>query len=179
MRSAVLLIAAAALAGCGNGSSGNGQEGSSVTIPLTTIPRNEQAPAETASVPEPAPVNETAAAPVEEVPPPPKPEAPRPKEQRKEEPAPAAPQSKEEAAAVETPAPAAAPAVSGEKVPLPETVIARTIARIGYKCGSVVSSARVDTGGESPVYRVVCSSGDSYRAATLGGRLRFRKWNRD
>jgi hypothetical protein len=70
-------------------------------------------------------------------------------------------------------------AASGEKVPLPEPVIARTIARIGYPCGSVVSSSRVDGGSASPTYKITCSSGAAYRASTVRGRLRFRQWNRD
>jgi DnaJ domain len=83
----------------------------------------------------------------------------------------------EQAAAVETPAdatadstPAATPAAA--KLPLPEATIARTIERIGYACGSIVSSSTVSAG----VFKIVCSSGDAYQAAPVGGRYRFHRW---
>ena len=75
-----------------------------------------------------------------------------------------------EPAAEETPT-AAAP------MPLSNRLIARTIERIGYSCGSVASTAPVE--GEAPgVYRVTCSSGQSYQAKPVNGRYRFRRLGR-
>ena len=75
--------------------------------------------------------------------------------------------------ASDEPAPAATAAA---KPPLPNATIARTIERIGYACGSVASAAAVDAG--SGVFKITCSSGDSYRAAPVGGRYHFRRWGR-
>lgn len=62
-------------------------------------------------------------------------------------------------------------------MPLPGRVIARTIARIGYSCGSVASTAPVE--GEAPgVFKVTCSSGQSYQAKPVNGRYHFRRWGR-
>jgi hypothetical protein len=58
-------------------------------------------------------------------------------------------------------------------MPLPNKVIARTIERIGYSCGSVSSTSAVE--GASGVYNVTCSSGQSYQATPVHGRYRFRK----
>jgi hypothetical protein len=68
---------------------------------------------------------------------------------------------------------------SSAKLPLPDAVVARTIERIGYPCGRVTSSASPPSdGGGAPAYKVTCSSGASYRASTVHGRLRFRQWGR-
>ncbi len=75
----------------------------------------------------------------------------------------------EQAAAVESPAVAAA-----AKMPLPNAVIARTIARIGYPCGQVASTAAVE-GGAPGVFNVTCTSGHSYRASPVRGRYHFRR----
>lgn len=71
--------------------------------------------------------------------------------------------------------PAAAPVTAAAaKLPLPNAVVARTIGRIGYACGQVVSTTAID--GEGPdVFRVTCTSGHSYRAAPVGGRYRFKR----
>ncbi|HET7577290.1 MAG TPA: hypothetical protein VFK19_12105 [Sphingomicrobium sp.] len=74
-------------------------------------------------------------------------------------------------AAVEAPASEAAAA----DLPLPKSVIARTIDRIGYSCGSVASASAVD--GAPGVFRIDCSSGQSYRAAPVRGRYHFRRWS--
>jgi hypothetical protein len=58
-------------------------------------------------------------------------------------------------------------------MPLPGNVIARTIERIGYSCGSVSSTSAVE--GASGVYNVTCSSGQTYQATPIHGRYRFRK----
>jgi hypothetical protein len=58
------------------------------------------------------------------------------------------------------------------KLPLAADTIARTIARIGYACGSVVSSNVVSEG----VFKITCSSGDSYQASPRNGRYHFRRW---
>jgi curved DNA-binding protein CbpA len=59
-------------------------------------------------------------------------------------------------------------------MPLSNGVIARTIGRIGYACGSVTSTTAVE--GTAGVFKVTCSSGDSYRAAPVRGRYHFRRW---
>jgi hypothetical protein len=76
-----------------------------------------------------------------------------------------------ELAAADTPA---APAVAAS-LPLPNNVIARTIERIGYSCGDVVSATAVEGG----AYKVACSSGQSYQARPVRGRYHFRRWSRN
>ena len=56
-------------------------------------------------------------------------------------------------------------------MPLPNSVIARTISRIGYPCGSVVSTSQILGG----AYTVTCTSGHVYRAAPVHGRYHFRR----
>jgi hypothetical protein len=77
-----------------------------------------------------------------------------------------------EATATEQPvtdAPATAVAAS---LPLPNAVIARTIGSIGYSCGRVASTTAMEAPG---VFKVTCTSGQSYRAAPVGGRYHFRR----
>lgn len=62
---------------------------------------------------------------------------------------------------------------TASKLPLPNSVIARTIGRIGYPCGQVVSTASMD--GAPGTFKVTCTSGHSYRAAPVRGRYRFRR----
>lgn len=72
-----------------------------------------------------------------------------------------------------------APAIStaATAMPLSVGVIARTIERIGYACGRVASTVPVE--GEAPgVFKVNCSSGQSYQARPVNGRYRFRRWGR-
>lgn len=79
------------------------------------------------------------------------------------------------AEAADTPSePAAAEAVPAS-LPLPSNVIARTIDRIGYPCGSVASATSIDGQG---AFKITCSSGQSYQAAPVGGHYRFRRWGR-
>jgi hypothetical protein len=73
-----------------------------------------------------------------------------------------------EEAAVEAPA----AAVVAAKMPLANATIARTIARIGYPCGAVSSTA---DGGAPGVFTVTCTSGHSYQASPVRGRYRFRR----
>lgn len=80
-----------------------------------------------------------------------------------------------ENATAATAAPASVVTASAN-LPLPNATIARTIERIGYACGSVASAAAVD--GASGAFKITCSSGDSYRAAPVGGRYHFRRWER-
>ena len=58
-------------------------------------------------------------------------------------------------------------------LPLPNRVIARTIERIGYSCGAVVSTAPV--GSNPGAYTVTCSSGQIYEANPVHGRYHFRR----
>jgi hypothetical protein len=59
-------------------------------------------------------------------------------------------------------------------MPLSNAVIARTIGRIGYSCGEVASTSAVD--GSPGVFKVTCTSGQTYRAAPVRGRYHFRRW---
>jgi hypothetical protein len=65
-----------------------------------------------------------------------------------------------------------APAVAAT-MPLPHKMVARTIDRIGYSCGQVASATPVD--GAAGVYRVTCTSGQSFQAKPINGRYRFRR----
>lgn len=62
------------------------------------------------------------------------------------------------------------------RVPLSDAAIARTIERIGFPCGAVVSSNRVENSGGDAVYKITCSSGASYQGTNKGGRFFFREW---
>jgi hypothetical protein len=77
------------------------------------------------------------------------------------------------AAQADAPAAEATPATAvAASLPLPNGVIARTIARIGYPCGAVAST----TAGSNPgVFTVTCTSGHSYQAAPVRGRYHFRR----
>lgn len=78
--------------------------------------------------------------------------------------------------AVEAPAAAAESAsvtAAAVKMPLPNATIARTIERIGYGCGRVVSTSDVE--GNGGVFNITCSSGDTYRASPIRGRYHFRR----
>jgi hypothetical protein len=66
-----------------------------------------------------------------------------------------------------------APAPEAASMPLPNRVIARTIERIGYACGAVASTTAVE--GASGVFKVSCTSGQTYQAAPVRGRYRFRR----
>jgi len=65
-----------------------------------------------------------------------------------------------------------APAVKAS-MPLPHSTVARTLDRIGYRCGSVASATPVE--GASGIYKVTCSSGQSFQAKPVNGRYRFRR----
>ena len=87
--------------------------------------------------------------------------------------APADNQALENASGELTAEPAAA-SVRAAKLPLPDATVARTIGRIGYACGQVASTTVME--GEAPgTFKVTCTSGDSYRAAPVNGRYRFRR----
>lgn len=70
--------------------------------------------------------------------------------------------------------PVALPPAVAAALPLSNRVIARTIDRIGYSCGAVVSASAVE-GAPPGVYRVTCSSGRTYEASPVHGRYRFRR----
>ena len=76
-----------------------------------------------------------------------------------------------ELASAEAPEAAEAQPVAAS-LPLPDTVVARTIERIGYSCGKVTGAV---AGGSPGVYQVTCSSGDTYQATPVHGRYRFRR----
>jgi hypothetical protein len=67
----------------------------------------------------------------------------------------------------------APPEATAAALPLPNSVVARTIERIGYSCGKVASTSAIE--GSSGAYTVTCTSGQSYRAAPVRGRYHFRK----
>jgi hypothetical protein len=73
----------------------------------------------------------------------------------------------EEAIADAQPVAAAVPA----SLPLSNAAIARTIGRIGYSCGRVASTTAI----EGSAFKVTCTSGDTYRAAPIRGRYRFKR----
>lgn len=56
-------------------------------------------------------------------------------------------------------------------LPLSSPVIARTIERIGYKCGEVSATAPAGSG----AFTVTCTSGGTYQAKPVRGRFRFRR----
>jgi hypothetical protein len=60
---------------------------------------------------------------------------------------------------------------AAKNLPLSHAAIAQTIRRIGYPCGQVASTSQILGG----MYRVTCTSGDSYRAAPVHGRYRFKR----
>jgi hypothetical protein len=68
-----------------------------------------------------------------------------------------------------------APSPVEARLPLPKSVIARTIDRIGYSCGEVASAT---AGGAPGTFTVTCSSGQSYQAAPSHGRYHFRRSGR-
>lgn len=70
------------------------------------------------------------------------------------------------------PQPAAAAQPVAASLPLPNKVIARTIERIGYSCGEVAST---EAGEAAGVFKVTCSSGQTYQATPVHGRYRFRR----
>lgn len=70
---------------------------------------------------------------------------------------------------------AGVPKAVATTLPLPNRTIARTIARIGYSCGTVLSTTSVE-GAAPGVYKVVCSSGETFQATPVRGRYRFRRY---
>jgi len=67
-------------------------------------------------------------------------------------------------------------AMVAARMPLPHRTVARTIDRIGYRCGSVASATAVE--GATGVYKVDCTSGQSFQAKPVNGRYRFRRLGR-
>lgn len=65
-----------------------------------------------------------------------------------------------------------APKPVATSMPLSNAVVARTIERIGYSCGEVASTSPMESAG---VFKVTCTSGQSYRAAPVNGRYRFKR----
>ena len=71
------------------------------------------------------------------------------------------------------PAPVDATEVAAS-LPIPDKTVARTIERIGYSCGEVASTAAVEGAGPG-VYKVTCTSGQTYQASPVHGRYHFRR----
>jgi hypothetical protein len=170
------LILGVALLGAWAGMSAGGAEEPQPAGPGVTIAVPQAKPLAQVAAPAPAPVRrgiaaqpalpiaaKVAAARTERTPPPPPADT-----QAAENVATASPQNTTEVAAAEAP-PAEAVAAN---LPLPNKVIARTIERIGYACGEVSSIA---AGEASGVYKVTCTSGQSYQASPVNGRYRFRR----
>ena len=67
----------------------------------------------------------------------------------------------------------APPAPSSAAMPLSNRAIAGTLARIGYACGEVASTSTVE--GAGGVFKITCTSGQSYLATRVRGRYRFRR----
>lgn len=65
--------------------------------------------------------------------------------------------------------------VAAAVLPVAHKDVARTIQRIGYACGSVDSAVPVEGAGQG-VFKVTCTSGNTYRAAPIRGRYHFRRW---
>lgn len=173
MRLAIMFLGIACLSACGPAEGGNGAvEDAGVTVELP--------PELPPQAPTPPPAAEPAAPP-EKAEAPPEPEEPAPVEKAdvpEPEPRETPPPAKaEEPREPEQPQPEAAPEAPPARLPLPNATIARTIDRIGYRCGSVVSAAAAERNGEGQaVYRIACSSGETYRGTNRGGRMVFRPW---
>jgi outer membrane biosynthesis protein TonB len=191
------LLIAAALAGCNARSHRRDATGGGVTI---DIPPANSAEAKAATAP-PAPEAE-AKAPAKARKPARPAAAPEPAPEPASEPAPEPVQARKSARAAtaaslpkpvrskppkpadasetadEAPAAAAPAAGNGPRAPLGDATIVGTIRRIGYSCDRVVSSNRVSGTGDGAAYKIVCASGDSYRATRRNGRLVFRLWSK-
>ena len=189
------LLAIWMLAACGSSGSkpaANEQGSSSVTLEL---PAPE--PYRGVSIPEaPPPVADNAAADAlseapEPVPPEPKaaekkapenkapekkaPEEKADSEERSTAPAGAAPgEAKNGSTAARNKSSADAVATRPGRPPLGDAEIARTIDRIGFPCGRVVSSETVASA--QGIYKINCSSGESYQGTNKQGHLFFRPW---
>ena len=167
MRLSITFIAAASLAACGSPEANQAAaEDAGVTIELPPEPAEAPPP----PVGQPAAPSEAAEPPPE----PPKSEEPAAKE------APPIPKAEEKAPAPEpAPEPPEERPAAGPRPPLPDATIARTIERIGYRCGNVVSASREEGSASGPpTYRIACSSGETYRGTDRGGRMYFRPWER-
>jgi curved DNA-binding protein CbpA len=68
-----------------------------------------------------------------------------------------------------------APPAAAATLPISNRTAARTIERIGYACGRIAATTPVE-GEATGVYKVTCTSGQSYRAAPVNGRYRFKRW---
>lgn len=64
-----------------------------------------------------------------------------------------------------------APQSAAAKLPLSDTVVARTIDRIGYSCGEIASTAAEG----SSAFAVTCTSGQTFHARKVRGRYRFSR----
>ena len=74
-----------------------------------------------------------------------------------------------------TPADSTIVTAAAANLPLPNATVARTIERIGYSCGRIAASEPVD-GAAAGVFKITCTSGDSYQATPVRGRYHFRRW---
>ena len=170
------LIVAAGMIGAFAGLSVKGDAESATTAPAVTVPLPaatevaEAPPAPPASAPVPVELAAQSPAPAKHV-------AARSRFAKAVETQVAVPESADETQRVDattsTPVTTdAAPQPVAASMPLPDKVVARTIERIGYSCGSVTGAV---AGGSPGTYDVTCSSGATYRATPIHGRYRFRR----
>jgi hypothetical protein len=181
----ILLFSAALILGGCNQQSDDRNEGVTVELPPPLPPEgfenletaNEATPVELNLA---RPMIEEQEAPAETKAPPPRDEeepetSPPPKAKAPESPPPPAKAAEPATTASST----AEPKLTSGRPSLSDATMARTIERIGYACGQIVSTNQVDTGSAGDrVYKITCSSGDSYQATNRDGRMRFRKWTR-
>jgi hypothetical protein len=165
---AAAMLAAAACGDAGRAPAvqGNSIGGGGVTVELpepapepAEAPLAEPEPATIAEPSRPAAANPAPASEAAEKKTPPAPAEP-------EQPVP--PEERPAAQADDSPA-----VTASDKPPLPNAVMARTLDRIGFRCGSVTSIVRIGGSDDPSAYRVSCSSGKSYRASARTGRYRF------
>ena len=148
----------------------------SIALPLPQVPKTAvPSPAPTPDVLEPRPkpsiTAKVAAAPKQPQPPP---QQSFVSEDKQPEITQSAESQAEEGVAARAAAQAPPAQTVAANLPLPNAVIARTIERIGYSCGEVASATAVE-GKPSGVYKVTCTSGQSYQATPVRGRYHFRR----
>lgn len=184
MRTSLLLFTTLMLFGCNSSEPGqSAEDGVTVDLPEPeAVTANSQVSGnatDTLNILVPLVDDTDASDPIEpKQEPEPKPAPPSVKAAPKAETAPALPEAR-----VAPPEKAEPPALSGDakllpaRPPLSDGAIAGTLARMGHPCGAVTAANKVDTGDTGGIYKITCSSGDSYRGTNKGGHLFFRPWS--